>query len=197
MKKIITILLMCITFYACSKKNDSVTNTLPRVSYNLHTDFRNQGYITTHTSISHDITNPVIGFFWDNGPDIGSSQACEALELVTWISRNILTYYQINFIDSPSGPYPSPTRPILSFSIPSLNSISNFTDTSVLINIEDTVYMGHADVSFTITSTLNTSTVQKYVSGNFNVNGRVSNGFTLDSVSFLSTGTFTNMPDIP
>ena len=154
------------------------------VSYTLNTNFKNQVYNTSHFSRLDASVAYLPPIIWDGSSTGGSTHACEA--------QNRGTFVQINFYDSP-GKYAMPPPPILVFSIPSKSSIANYTDTSVIIIIKDTVYTGHASISVTVTSELNTQTVGNYFSGNFNVSGTVSSGSILDSVSFSSTGTFTNM----
>ena len=193
MKKIVAILLMCITSYACSKKNDSSNSnqhTYPTISYTLHTNFENQVYDHSHSS-RHELRmgQPFDLINWDNGTAVGSSYACRAVYLGT--------FYKVHLYDSAVGSF-SDTRSILIFTLPStsINSFTNHNDTSVSINIRDTAYSGHAIVSVTITSqegNLN-ATPSFTTNGSFSMSGIVSNGYSSDSVSFLSSGTFTNMP---
>jgi len=104
-------------------------------------------------------------------------------------------YYQVHLYDSATGGF-FDTRSILIFTLPSNKRFSNLNDTSVLINIRDTAYTGHAMVSVNITSTGSDSYTEPTptINGSFNMDGKVSNMYNSDSVSFSSSGTFTNMP---
>jgi hypothetical protein len=191
MNKIISILFMCITFYACSKKNDSSNSnqyTYPTVSYTLHTNFENQVYDHSHSS-KYEPGSTFLNswIWWDNETAIGSSYACSA--------GNMGTFYKVHLFDSAVGGFID-TRSILIFTLPSINSFTQHNDTSVLINIRDTAYTGHAIVSVDITSMGNNNYAEPTptINGSFYMSGTVSNGYSSDSVSFSSSGTFTNMP---
>ena len=87
--------------------------------------------------------------------------------------------------DSATGYYVD-TRSILSFNLPSINSFANQYDNSVLMYMKDTAYSGYASVSVNITKVDN-NTFQEpgpTINGTFDINGVVSNGNSLDSVSF-------------
>jgi len=184
-------LFICTIFSACSKKNDSASSTqytYLKVSYNLHTNLGNQVYDTTHSSYLKPGTGILDSWiFWDNESAIGSTYTCGA--------RNMGSHYQIHLYDSATGGF-FDTRSILIFTLPSNKSFSNLNDTSVLINIRDTAYTGHAMVSVNITSTESDGYTEPTptINGSFNMNGKVSNMYNSDSVSFSSSGTFTNMP---
>ena len=188
MKNILSAILICIIFYSCSKKDNSPKpppDIYPRVSYTLKTNFRNQVYNTAHSSqldISVGYAPPIL---WDYSGQAGSTFACEV--------HNKGVFYEVDLYDSAVGYY-LPDRSILVFTVPALNNVSDYYDTSVSINVNDTAYFGHAIVSVTFTSELNTPRTGNYITGNFSMSGTVANGYSLDSVSFSSKGTFTNMP---
>ena len=131
MKNILPAIFTFIIFYACSKKSDPIIQeTYPTVSYTLNTNFKNQVYNTSHFSRLDASVGYLPPIIWDGSSTGGSTHACEA--------QNRGTFVQINFYDSP-GKYAMPPPPILVFSIPSKSSIANYTDTSVIIIIKDTV----------------------------------------------------------
>ncbi len=80
MKNILHAILICIIFYACSKKDNSPKpppDIYPKVSYTLKTNFRNQVYNTAHSSqvdISVGFAPPIL---WDYSGQAGSTFACE------------------------------------------------------------------------------------------------------------------------
>ena len=190
MKIILTLSTMCVIFYACKKSNTDIQYTYPTVSYTLHTNFENQVYDHSHSSKFEREMDYPFGFIsWDNGTAVGSSYACRA--------EYLGTFYKFHLYDSAVGDSVD-TRSILIFTLPStsINSFTDHNDTSVLINIRDTTYSGHAIVSVTIAGqegNLN-ATPSFTTNGSFSMSGIVSNGYSSDSVSFSSTGTFTNMP---
>jgi len=181
---------MCIIMYACKKSNASSSHTYPTISYTLHTNFQNQVYDHSHSS-RHELSMgrgyELIN--WDSGTAVGSSYACRA----EYTGR----FYRVHLYDSPAGSFVD-TRSILVFTLPLINlhSFTDYNDTSVLINIRDTAYSGHAIVSVTITSQESNfdATPSFTTNGSFSMSGIVSNRYSPDSVSFLSSGTFTNMP---
>ena len=190
MKIILTFSILCLIFYACKKSNTDIQYTYPIVSYTLHTNLENQVYDHSHSSKFEREMDYPFGFIsWDNGTVVGSSYACRA--------EYTGTFYKIHLYDSAVGGLID-TRSILIFTLPSTSIISftNHNDTSVLINIRDTAYSGHAIVSVTITgqeTNLN-ATPSFITSGSFTMSGIASNEYSSDSVSFSSSGTFTNMP---
>jgi hypothetical protein len=183
---------ICTIFNVCGKKNDSASasqSTYLKVSYNLHTNFGNQVYDTTHSSFLKPGTGLMDSWiFWENESAIGSTYTCGA--------RNMGTYYQVHLYDSATGVF-FDTRSILVFTFPSTKSFTNLNDTSVLINIRDTAYTGHAMVSVNITRTESDDYAEPIptINGSFNMSGKVSNIYNSDSVSFSSSGTFTNMKE--
>jgi len=156
------------------------------VSCTLNTNFRNQVYNTKHFSRGDTSTNTSYPPIILDGSKVVTNYAIEGQQ---WG-----TFSRIIFFDSPAN-LGVGTRQIFAFSIPSVNSVANFYDTTVLINIMDTVYLGHAIVTVSITDTYNNyyTVPNPTFSGNFSMSGTVSSGSNSDSVSFSSSGTFTNM----
>ena len=196
---IMTATFICVVLFACKKTNSGDQYTYPVVSYTLHTHFGNQVFDHAHTSIYVLPTSISLNsdIYWDNIAVLTGTHgnyACEAHNMGSLFKVHIYDTKPQEY-DSTTGYY-SDTRTILGFTLPSINSFTNRNDTSVLIYILDTTYTGHAIVSVTI-SKVNSTLYQEptpTVNGSFDISGTVSNGYRLDSVSFSSTGTFTNMP---
>src|SRR5712675_982012 len=142
MKKIVSILIISIIFFACKKSNSGDQATYPTVSYTLHTWFENQFFDFSHSSKYKRGTTLFDNWiYWDNGTDgsdVRGKYACEA--------GNMGTFYQVNLYDTAAQVYDSTTgyysntRSILSFTLPSIDNFTNQNDTSVLIYIRDTAY---------------------------------------------------------
>jgi hypothetical protein len=196
---IMTAISIYIVLSACKKTNSGNQFSFPVVSYTLHTHFGNQMYDHAHTSIyvqpsSFSLNSDI---YWDNIAVLTGTHGTYACE-----AHNMGSSYQVDVYepkpqvyDSATGYY-TDTRSILRFTLPSINSFTNRNDTSVLIYILDTSYTSHAIVSVTISS-VNSNLYQEptpTMTGSFDISGTVKNGSGLDSVSFSSTGTFTNMP---
>ena len=193
MKKLPVALFTCLIFYACKKSNSTVQYTYPAVSYSLHNHLDNQVYEYAHSSIFHVGATIFDGWWsWDNDAYIRAQVTC--------VANKTGEFYYVELFDSAIVAFDPATgrdfRSVLSFSLPSINSFTNHNDTSVSINFRDTIYLGHAVVSVTITGrdSNNLATPSPTINGNFNMSGTVSNGFSVDSLSFSSSGTFTNMP---
>jgi hypothetical protein len=199
LNKLFTTICICIIFFACKKNNSPEQYTYPTVSYTLHTSFRNQVYDQAHSSIyvlptSFSLASSI---YWDHATTTGGTRGTYTCE-----ANNMGTFYRVHIFvsapqvyDSATGFYVT-TRSILSFNLPSINSFTNRNDTSVSIYIKDTAYNGNAKVSVNITKVDNNLLREPMptIDGTFDMSGVVSNGYSLDSVSFASTGTFTNMP---
>ena len=195
--KLITTICICIIFFACKKSNSGDQFSYPTVSYTLHTSFRNQEYDQAHSSVETKSTGISLAsnIYWDHattGPK--GTHTCDATNMGTFYRIHIYVSAPQSY-DSATGYYIT-TRSILSFNLPSINSFANQNDASVLIYMKDTAYSGSATVSVNITKVDNNLFREPAptIDGSFDMSGVVSNRYGLDSVSFASTGTFTNMP---
>ncbi len=193
---------MCIIFYACNKKDSGNSNsnqhtyTFPKVSYALHTKLGNQDFNHSHFAIANDTTliNGVL--YWDSSTTPRLFYPCQA--------DKRSQFFRFDLYDSASlGGYGTVSSNI-SFSLPSINSFTNHYDTTVYMDIGDTTYAGYASVSVDITGVDNNKYKEppSTMSGTFNMSGTILyghstngvNSFSLDSIPFSSSGTFTNMP---
>ncbi|HEV8504698.1 MAG TPA: hypothetical protein VGQ53_04830 [Chitinophagaceae bacterium] len=75
--------------------------------------------------------------------------------------------------------------PLLTFGIPAIKSFSN-SDNFLVIFFNDSSYLGHANISATITNNKDSS-----YSGIFNLNGKVLSQKGTDSLNFSATATVT------
>jgi hypothetical protein len=196
MKKIKATLFVCILFFSCKKENQGIQVTYPRVSYTLHTNFGNQVYDLEHSSVFSEggfMTNMI---FWDfkvNGEDARSNYTCEAKSMGSSY-RAYLYDTAVRVYDTATLTF-SNTRQTLVFTLPEIKSFTIQNDT-VSITIDDTVYTGYAKVSMEIAKVDKNVYAEPNptITGNFNMSGKVSDANRTDSLTFSSSGTFTNMP---
>src|SRR5450755_2368416 len=117
MKKLSAAMFMCIIFFACSKKNDTITRlAYLTVSCTLNTNFGNQIYSTTHFSRGDTSTNSSYPPIILDGSKVVTNYAAEG--------QRWGTFSHIIFFDSPLV-LGVGTRQIFAFSIPTINSIAN------------------------------------------------------------------------
>jgi hypothetical protein len=193
MKKIIALIFTGLILFACKKTNSAIQYTFPVVSYTLHNNIENQIYDYSHSCIYHVGTTIFDSWWsWDNDANYRGELSC--------VATNEGTFYLVELFDSAAVVYDPATgrdsRTILSFTFPSLYSFKNYYDSSVSLSIRDTTCSGHATVFVTITGMDSSilATPSPTINGNFNMSGTVSDGYSPDSISFSSSGTFTNMP---
>ncbi len=173
MKKECSLLLLGIIFFACGKTNSSSGLNLAttKISYEATINIGNKVFNVSHFS-TYSATQ---GFLFDS-----LVQESHTVSAVISTGAN----YAIQLFDTAIG-----STYLLEFSIPSLNTASNYKGNLYMMFINDSGYVGPIIVSTTMINNGNRS-----YNGTFNISGTVMNLESSDSVTFSGSGTFTNMP---